>query len=64
MDSLKEAFSRVKNDIDSIRLEIDSLKRIIEEKNASISEVLNTMEVLNLKLEQPPSIIPADTLTN
>ncbi len=67
MDEIKNAFSKVKQDIDSIREELDSLKQVVYETKEQISEISKILNELAFSYKNEPKLgleTPTDNLQN
>lgn len=64
MDQLKDAFQKVKQDIDSLREQVFSLKQVFEDTQKELVNVKETMNLLSSQLNnfnsKEPSFVPAD----
>ena len=51
MENIREAFFRVRQDIEDLRFELDDLKSFIGETREKMKEIQKLIEKLDLKLE-------------
>jgi len=67
MDEIKNAFHKVKQDMDSIKEELDSLKQVIYETKEQVSEVSKILNELAFSYKNEPKLnleTPTDNLQN
>jgi hypothetical protein len=68
MDQIKEAFQKVKQDIDSLSEEVSILKQFLQENKEKLSSLSQTIQELTAKIENNPQnsalINPTETIQN
>jgi DNA repair exonuclease SbcCD ATPase subunit len=63
MDQIKDAFQKVKQDIDSLNEEVSSIKQFLQENKERLVFLDKTIQELTNKLEDIPKIEPSQTPT-
>ena len=64
MDNIKEAFNKVKQDMDFLRSELNNLKEELKENSElmikiceSVQEMFNQIDLVNLQIKQKPPFL-------